>query len=162
MTEISPRDSVIALLRRLEGEDDADVLSAARELNAKIAEMGVPWDELLVPDDNTPPQPVRYGESGISPEHDEGEGEGDDDIGDDGGTGDAATAGESSFEPVGETAEDISRIEQIKAMPGISDSLREELDGFLEDIKENEFTASDRLYLQALQQRLAKRGRKEK
>jgi hypothetical protein len=45
-------------------------------------------------------------------------------------------------------------------MKDISESLREELDGFLEDIKANEFTVADRQYLEALQQRLSKGDRK--
>lgn len=147
MTENSARTSVIELLERLSSEDEAEVLAAARDLKEKLATMGVTWEELLVPDDDDEPQPINYG--GVGDDDDEDDA---DDVG-------VAAEKEVSFEAVGEAAEDVKRIEQIKAMSGISESLREELDGFLEDIKENEFTVSDRQYLKALQQRLGKGSR---
>lgn len=147
MNDISARSSVIALLNRFESEDDADVLAAARDVHAKISEMGVSWDELLVPEDESEAAPVRY--AGAATAYD-----------DDADETDEAIPGSPSFEPVGEAAEDVKRIEQIKAISGISESLKAELDDFLEDIKENEFTVSDRQYLEALQQRLSKGSRK--
>jgi hypothetical protein len=149
MTENSARTSVIALLEKLGSEDDAEVLAAARWVNAKVSEMGVTWEELLVPDDDSAVQPVRYADSDDA--DDEGSDEADD-------AGDVTSG--PGFAAVDDTSEDINRIEQMKAIPGISDALREELDDYLADIKEKEFTASDRQYLQALQQRLSKGARK--
>lgn len=151
MNEISARSSVIALLNRFENDDDAEVLAAAREVHAKVSDMGVSWDALLVPEDDSVAPPVRY--AGLGNDYDDDDEEGDDDS--------FEPAPDSpSFEPVGEAADDVKRIEQLKAMPGVSDALKAELDDFLEDIKENEFTVSDRQYIAALQQRLSKGPRK--
>ena len=48
MNQNSDRNFVIALLEKLGGEDDAEVLAAGRALHSKIDEMGVAWDQLLV------------------------------------------------------------------------------------------------------------------
>ena len=50
MTEPLSRDAVIALLNRLAGDRDEDVLEAAREVHARIAAAGMTWEDLLVPD----------------------------------------------------------------------------------------------------------------
>ncbi len=156
MNEGSARDTVIELLEKLGNEDDAEVLSAARSLHAQVSEMGVSWDELLVQDDNSASQPVSYAGAGSAALDDDEEDAGDDEI------VAAGAADDAAFDLVGAAADDIKRIEQIRAMKDISESLREELDGFVEDIKENEFTVADRQYLEALQQRLSKGDRKPK
>jgi hypothetical protein len=47
------RESFLALLGRLGGPDDADVLAAAREASRRVAASGLDWEELLRP----PPAP---------------------------------------------------------------------------------------------------------
>ena len=47
------RDGFLALLGRLGGADDADVLAAAREVSRRVAVSGLDWEELLRP----PPAP---------------------------------------------------------------------------------------------------------
>lgn len=42
------RPSFIALLKRLDGADDADVVAAARDVARRMKEGGVVWDDLLV------------------------------------------------------------------------------------------------------------------
>ncbi|MDP7601971.1 MAG: hypothetical protein QF605_11315, partial [Rhodospirillales bacterium] len=42
------RDDFIALLEKLNSEDEADVLAAARDINAKMTVAGVTWDDLLM------------------------------------------------------------------------------------------------------------------
>jgi hypothetical protein len=43
------RDSFLALLDRLGGADDADVLTAAREASRRLAASGLGWEDLLRP-----------------------------------------------------------------------------------------------------------------
>lgn len=43
------RDSFLALLGRLGGTDDADVLAAAREASRRVSVAGLDWEELLRP-----------------------------------------------------------------------------------------------------------------
>ena len=50
MVEPLDRDEVIRLLGQLGGDQDADVLQAARDLHAQITAAGLDWDELLIPD----------------------------------------------------------------------------------------------------------------
>jgi len=47
------RDSFLALLGRLGGTDDADVLAAAREASRRVSAAGLDWEDLLRP----PPAP---------------------------------------------------------------------------------------------------------
>jgi hypothetical protein len=56
MNENSDRNTVIALLEKLGDQDDAMVLAAGRALHAKIDEMGIDWDQILVPEDDGAPQ----------------------------------------------------------------------------------------------------------
>ncbi|MEX2614652.1 MAG: hypothetical protein WD767_01015 [Alphaproteobacteria bacterium] len=165
MNESSARKTVIGLLEGLGNDDDAEVLATARTLHAKISEMGVTWDELLVQDDGSVSPPVNYAGAGATaPEDYDDNDSGRDGEGEFDGDGDdvAPRADDAAFDLVGAAADDIRRIEQIQSMKDISESLREELDGFLEDIKENEFTVADRHYLEALQQRLSKGDRRPK
>jgi hypothetical protein len=57
------------------------------------------------------------------------------------------------FDPV---TEDRLLIERVLALPGVSPALREELDGYREDIEAGRLTSADRRYLIALRQRLAR------
>ena len=41
------RPGIVELLGRLGAQDDATVLAAARELNARVSQSGLTWDELL-------------------------------------------------------------------------------------------------------------------
>jgi hypothetical protein len=43
------RESFIALLDRLGGSDDADILAAAREASRRLAASGLSWEDLLRP-----------------------------------------------------------------------------------------------------------------
>ena len=145
MNQNSDRNFVIALLEKLGGEDDAEVLAAGRALHAKIDEMGVAWDQLLVPDDEAVPDSVE--------EYDEDEDEYEDE--DEDTSSDADEPVDDEFEPVGDAAEDFKLIDRLLAANGISSEFRDELQGYKEDIKEGEFSAADRKYIQALHNRLA-------
>jgi hypothetical protein len=43
------RASFLALLERLGGPDDADILAAAREVTQRVAASGLDWEDLLRP-----------------------------------------------------------------------------------------------------------------
>lgn len=140
MENTPDRESVIELLERLGQPDDSQSLAAARELHGLVSGSGLSWDDLLVPDGEAAATPHSYADAG-----DDGE-------------------DESSFDdqvvPTGDAAGDVKRIDQLLNRSDISASLREELEGYKEDIDEGEFTASDRQYLVALQKRLSGSSKK--
>lgn len=137
MEKTPDRENVMMLLEKLGEPDDSEALSAARNLHGLVSGSGLTWDDLLVPD----------GQAVAAPDLSDG-----DDF-------DEADKYESEFDdqvvPTGEAAADLKRINQLMDRKDISANLREELEGYKEDIKEGEFTASDRQYLAALQKRLS-------
>ena len=46
------REDFIELLNKLGMDDDDDVLTAARDLHARITVAGIAWDDLLVPEED--------------------------------------------------------------------------------------------------------------
>jgi hypothetical protein len=181
MNEISDRNSVLMLLEKLGGEDDAEVLAAGRALHAKIDDMGVNWDQLLVPDDGqeAPETAAAYEDDDDDDDdeafdhEDEDEDDGEDDDDDDDRSDDASVDEEEEdeedeedddddeFEPVGDAVDDLKLLDRLLATSGISSEFRDELRGYKEDIKAKEFSAADRKYIQALDMRLAG-GKKSK
>ncbi len=142
MAEPLERETVVALLEKLGGADDAEVLAAARELHSHIEAADLSWDELIVPEDA-------------------------EDIEDD--DEDALDEAEEFLPEAGDTeeehspeqrqvadAESLALIDKLLAGAAQSKELREELKGYKEDIAEGEFTAADRRYLRALAARLKK------
>ena len=142
MEKTPDRESVIELLEKLGDPDDSQSLAAARELHGFVSGSGLSWDDLLVPDGEAAATPQSYD---------------DDDL-------DGADENESSFDdqvvPAGDAAADVKRIDQLLNRSDISASLREELEGYKEDIEEGDFTASDRQYIEALQKRLSGSSKK--
>ena len=142
MGKTPDRESVIELLEKLGDPDDSQSLAAARELHGFVSGSGLSWDDLLVPDGEAAATPQSYD---------------DDDF-------DGADENESSFDdqgvPAGDAAADVKRIDQLLNRSDISASLREELEGYKEDIEEGDFTASDRQYIEALQKRLSGSSKK--
>ena len=51
------REDFIELLNKLGMDDDDDVLTAARDLHARITVAGIAWDDLLVPDEDPDAEP---------------------------------------------------------------------------------------------------------
>ena len=146
MTEPLDRDVVIRLLDQLGGDQDADVLEAARDLHAQITAAGLNWDELLMPDVDTTMDSTETDETAVEtdetavPDHSDQDGD------------DAApSAGKK-----GKNAETLALIEKLLAKPDRSDALREELEDYKEDIAQGEFKAKDHQYVRALYARLAK------
>ncbi len=156
MTEPLDRDVVIRLLDQLGGDQDADVLEAARDLHAQITAAGLNWDELLMPDVDTTMDSTETDETAVeTDETDETAVETDEtavpDHSDQDGDDAAPSAGKK-----GKNAETLALIEKLLAKPDRSDALREELEDYKEDIAQGEFKAKDHQYVRALYARLAK------
>ena len=145
MTEPLARDDVIGLLNRLGGDDDEEVLEAAREAHARITAAGLTWDDLLVLDDDADDDTGDSEDADDEAEADELE------------EAPEAESAEPPPKPAGTNAEALSLIDKLLAKSGISEDLREELKGYKTDIKEGEFDEADRRYVRAVYDRLTKR-----
>ena len=142
MENTPDRDNVIELLEQLGEPDDVQALSAARNLHGIISGSGLTWDDLLVPDGEATTGQDHYRDEEFD-DADEGEPDFDDEV-----------------VPTGEAEADIKNIVKLLERKDISAALREELEGYKEDIEEGDFTASDRQYLSALQKRLSGSSKK--
>ncbi len=129
------RDSFIALLHKLGHPEDQDALAAARELAHRVKEAGADWAALLAPTGVVHAQ--------IEAEDDAPEGV------HAGGKFDAPPK-----EAPGDTAADLAAIDRLLAGHQLSADTREMIEDMKQDIKEGEFTAVDRRYLQGLEARL--------
>ncbi len=168
MAEDLDRDGIIGLLESLGSERDEDVVEAAREIHAQVTAAGVTWDALLAPDaaaeDEAP--------GGTAEEEDEdaaGREEADEDAAEpaaepteaDGEDARFAEADDEDAAPApardrGNKAS-LALIARLLAKSDISKDMRQELQGYKEDIAEGEFEDMDRKYLRALHARLTKR-----
>jgi hypothetical protein len=119
------RIQLIALLKRLEGSDEKDVLEASRAIARSIKDSGVSWEELL---------------AASADETRDAETAGSD-------AGEALSAEE--------TAEARSVIEALLAMDGISDTTRGEIGDLRGDLDEGRFGKADLRYVRALRARLS-------
>lgn len=138
MTDGPERDELIELLDKLGDDSDEAVLAAARRLHAMVDESSAGWDDLLLPP--TADTPVV---------EDEEEDQDDEDDADD--DEDAGTSDEGGDM---DDAQSSRLIESLLGRADISEFLREELEGYKEEIAEGDFAASDRAYLHALNARL--------
>ena len=159
------RDGIIGLLESLGSERDEDVVKAAREIHAQVTAAGVTWDVLLAPDtaaeDEAP--------GGTVEEEDEAPDAAAAEEGEDAAEREEADGEDAQFaEADGEDAapapprdrgnkESLALIARLLAKSDISKDMREELQGYKEDIAEGEFEETDRKYLRALHARLTKR-----
>ena len=168
------RDGIIGLLESLGSERDEDVLEAAREIHAQVTAAGVTWDALLAPDaaaDDEAPGGTEEEEDevpgGTVEEEDEDAAERVEADGEDAAERVEADGEDAQFaEADGEDAapardrgnkESLALIARLLAKSDISKDMREELQGYKEDIAEGEFGDMDRKYLRALHARLTKR-----
>ena len=161
------RDGIIGLLESLGSERDEDVVKAAREIHARVTGAGVAWDVLLAPDaaaeDEAP--------GGTAEEEDEAPDAAAAEEDEDAAEREEADGEDARFaEADGEDAapapprdrgnkESLALIARLLAKSDISKDMREELQGYKEDIAEGEFEETDRKYLRALHARLSKRRR---
>ncbi len=152
MAEDLDRDGIIGLLESLGSESDEDVLEAAREIHARVTAAGVTWDALLAPVGTAVDAAFEEGmadEEAAEPAAADGK--------------DAAERVEESEDAAPAPARDrgnkesLALIARLLAKSDISKDMREELQGYKEDIAEGEFEDMDRKYLRALHARLSKR-----
>ncbi|MDC0986960.1 hypothetical protein OAS67_06770 [Alphaproteobacteria bacterium] len=156
------RETVIELLGRLGDENDDTVLATARSLHAVIQGANVNWNDLLVPDGSVDSGSYEDEEAEdgnvVSASEDEDEDE-DEEI-EDGNVVSASYEDEEVEDdefvqsPVTDSSESMALINKMLNASNVSDALREELQGYKEDISENEFTTSDAAYLKVLAERL--------
>ena len=129
------RADFLVLLEKLRSEEDAVVLATINDINAKMSDAGVSWDDLLISQDD-----IQVEDSVDVIDH-EGETENDSD---------------DTLEPLNEEEkrEAESLIGVIRGMK-VSTATKKELDEYVEDIKEGDFELMDLRYLRALKERLS-------
>ena len=132
------RDEFLALLEKLKSEEDNEILGVVRDINAKMTVAGVSWDDLLISQNETQEDSV------------------DDNEDEDDQKGDRANVSGDNFEPLNdeERQEAESLINAIKGMK-VSESTKQELDEYKDDLSEGEFEQMDLRYLRALKARLS-------
>jgi hypothetical protein len=131
MTKPLRRDDLIGLLERLDSDRDEEVLEAARELQARIVDAGLTWEDLLVPEEAA---------GAVDDAEDQG-----------------PEPAKAPAEKTGRTTETLALIGKMLARPGISEDFREELEGYKQDIAESAFDDRDHDYVRALYKRLSTR-----
>jgi len=129
MNEQLNREEIVSLLERLGGDDDADVLEAARALHAMVTAAGVAWSELLT------------GHGAKTADSEEAG---------------ADRPAESDISGGADSA--LALIERLLARPGITDEFRREMEAYKSDIAEGVFADTDHSYLVALDKRLSAKG----
>jgi hypothetical protein len=142
------REALIDLLQQLNSDDDEQVLAAARALRAGMRASGKTWDDLLrqsvdeiESDDDDEDVPEANAE-----EYDEEDAD-DNEVSED---RTPSSGGVMSDE------EALKLIDKMIKKFKVSAMMKEELEGYIEDIKDGEFEPADRRYLQSLHDRLAK------
>ncbi len=132
------RDQFIELLQELGDDDDEAVLTAARDLHARITVAGISWDDLLVPErepeadlDNDDEEPVAFVDM----------------------DGDESDGNEDALLSESEKAEALTLIDKLLEK-GVSADTKEELEDYKTDIADGEFFSNDLRYLKALYKRL--------
>jgi|GEM_PF-522947 hypothetical protein len=177
------REEFIALLEKLGQEGDDDVLTAARDLHARITVAGIDWNDLLVPEEDPDAEPEDDDEDDYAEQEDEddyGEEEDDEDAGDDEEDEDAddedaddddaeddadadADAEEDDDADDDKEAELSAELKKeaadlIAAISGleVSASTKEDMKEYKQDLADGEFDAMDLKYLRSLRARLGK------
>lgn len=138
---IKDRDSFIALLHKLGHPEDQDALAAAREIAHRVKEAGADWAALLAP-------------TGVVHAQMEAE---------DDAPGDVHAGGKFDAPPQeapADVAADLAAIDRLLAGQQLSADTREMIEDMKQDIKEGEFSALDRRYLEGLEARLTGAKRK--
>jgi hypothetical protein len=157
------RETVIELLGRLGDENDDTVLATARSLHAVIQGANVNWNDLLVPDgsvDSGSYEDEEAEDGNVVSALYEDEDEDEDEEIEDGNVVSASYEDEEVEDDefvqssVTDSSESMALINKMLNASNVSDALREELQGYKEDISENEFTTSDAAYLKVLAERL--------
>ena len=135
------RDGLIALLQQLNSDEDERVLAAARALRGGMRATGKTWDDLLRDSKDEPRAKSVVKDDVEDDEVDEVD-------------EDNAINASSSSSMTNDDA--LKLIERMIKKFKVSAMMREELEGYKEDITDGEFDADDQRYLQSLYDRLAK------
>jgi hypothetical protein len=156
------RDDFINLLGQLNSDDDAEILGAVRDLNAKMTVAGMTWDDLLISQGDTAEVTLSEDEdfaidqgiedSAIDQEDEESDIDQEDEESDI----DQEDKGSDNLEPLSddEKEEAGSLISAIGGME-ISNMTKQELEEYAADIKSGDFEKMDLRYLRALKSRLS-------
>ena len=138
------RDDFINLLGQLNSDDDAEILGAVRDLNAKMTVAGMTWDDLLISQGDTAEVTLSEDEDSAIDQEDE-----ESDI-------DQEDKGSDNLEPLSDDEKDEagSLISAIGGME-ISNMTKQELEEYAADIKSGDFEKMDLRYLRALKSRLS-------
>ena len=131
------RDEFLELLEKLSSTKKSDVLSIVEEINNKMSNAGVTWDQLLI--------------SSQAEEEEEVEESDDDEV------INIEDVEEFKSQPISKT--EITEVKKlIQAIDAISksDATKQELREYEEDLKEGDFEQMDLQYLRALKDRLSK------
>jgi hypothetical protein len=130
------RPGIVELLGRLGAEDDATVLAAARELNAKVSQSGLTWNELL--------------RANLDVADADADAEQEDALGDE----TEAPAEQAGGLSAADKAEALRLIDRLLARKTLSSTLREDLADLKRGIADGSFDAMDSRYVRALAKRL--------
>jgi hypothetical protein len=126
------RGAVLELLNRLGDPSDETVLQAARELNRKLGDAGMTWDDVLRPDDNAI-----------------------EDLADDAPFDETALAETGTGGVSAEDRAEVGRlVERLLARKNLSETMREDLAEFKRTIADGSIDAMDCKYIRALARRL--------
>ncbi len=146
MSQDFDRDGLIPLLENLHSDDDEEVLKAARALTAGMKASGKTWDDLIVhPDIESYEQEEEEADVDEEIEEEEYEETEDEDEEDT-----ASASGDMDND------EALKVIDKMLKKFKISPQMKEELEGYKEDIADGEFEDTDRQYLRSLHARLSK------
>jgi hypothetical protein len=130
------RPGIVELLGRLGAEDDATVLAAARELNAKVSQSGLTWNALL--------------RANLDVADADADAEQEDALGDE----TEAPAEQAGGLSAADKAEALRLIDRLLARKTLSSTLREDLADLKRGIADGSFDAMDSRYVRALAKRL--------
>jgi len=147
------RDDFINLLGQLNSDDDAEILGAVRDLNAKMTVAGMTWDDLLISQGDTAEITLSEDEDSVI---DQGIEDSAIDQEDEESDIDQEDKGSDNLEPLSddEKEEAGSLISAIGGME-ISNMTKQELEEYAADIKSGDFEKMDLRYLRALKSRLS-------
>ena len=147
------RDGLIALLQQLNSDEDERVLAAARALRGGMRASGKSWDDLLRGSNDEPSRSRDIEDGAKDSVENDVEDDVDDDVDDD-----ETEEIEISTSPSESMSDEdaLKIIERMIKKLKVSVMMREELEGYKEDIADGEFDANDRHYLQSLYDRISK------
>ena len=164
------REDFIELLNKLGMDDDDDVLTAARDLHARITVAGIAWDDLLVPEEDPDAEPEDEDEDEYEDDDEDADEDGDeeevsedDEVDEEDEDADAADEGddEADGDDDGEAAlsdeQKKEAADLIAAISGlnISAATKEDMKEYKQDLADGEFDVMDLNYLRALRGRLS-------